>query len=118
VTTADGVLATAVTSLLATSPGIGTVAGSEGSLRTLDHLVFPASFELTANGGTAVWSDPSVPTGRQGLAYQAVALASFVDQGLRDSPLHGLADSRSILATIEAARASLTVVDGGAPAAQ
>jgi predicted dehydrogenase len=116
--TADGVLATAVTSLLATSPGIGTVAGSEGSLRTLDHLVFPASFELTTNGGTAVWSDPSVPTGRQGLAYQAAALASFVDQGLRDSPLHGLADSRSILATIEAARASLTVVDGGAPAAQ
>jgi predicted dehydrogenase len=116
--TADGVLATAVTSLLATSPGIGTVAGAEGSLRTLDHLVFPASFELTANGGTAVWSDPSVPTGRQGLAYQAAALASFVDQGLRDSPLHGLADSRSILATIEAARASLTVVDGGAPAAQ
>ena len=59
---------------------------------------------------SAVWSDPSVPTGRQGLAYQATALASYVDAGLRDSPLHSLADSRSLLATIEATRASLTVV--------
>ena len=109
--TADGVLATAATSLRATSPGIGAVLGSGGSLRTLRNLVFPTSFELTTASGTAIWDDPSVPTGRQGLAYQAAALASFVDAGLRDSPLHSLADSRSILSTIEAARASLTVVD-------
>lgn len=108
--TADGVLAAAATSLLATSPGLGTIAGSAGSIRTLENLVFPASFELATADGTAVWSDPTVPAGRQGLAYQAAALSSFVDQGLRDSPLHSLADSRSLLATIEATRASLTVV--------
>jgi hypothetical protein len=79
-------------------------------MRTLQNLVFPATFELTTGAGSAVWSDPSVPTGRQGLAYQATALASYVDAGLRDSPLHSLADSRSLLATIEATRASLTVV--------
>jgi len=108
--TADGVLATAMTSLLTTSPGLGTIAGSTGSLRTLQHLVFPSTFELVTASGSAVWSDPSVPTGRRGLAYQATALASYVDAGLLDSPLHSLADSRSLLATIEATRASLTRV--------
>ncbi|WP_082460025.1 Gfo/Idh/MocA family protein [Frigoribacterium sp. Leaf8] len=108
--TADGVLATAATSLLTTSPGLGTISGTTGSIRTLQNLVFPATFELTTGRGSAVWNDPTVPTGRQGLAYQATALASYVDAGLRDSPLHSLADSRSLLATIEATRASLTVV--------
>jgi len=105
-----GVLATAATSLLATSPGQGTISGSAGSVRTLGNLVFPASFELTTDVGTAVWSDPAVPTGRRGLAYEAAAVAGLVAEGVTDSPLHSLADARSVLATIEAARAQLTVV--------
>ena len=44
--TAEGRVGTAVTSLLTTSPGSGTISGSTGTVRMLEHLVFPASFEL------------------------------------------------------------------------
>ncbi len=108
--TAEGRVGTAVTSLLTTSPGLGTISGSTGTVRMLEHLVFPASFEVSTAAGTATWHDPSVLRGRDGLAYEATALAAFVAEGRTDSPLHSLDDARSVTAVLEATRASLTVV--------
>ncbi|GAA4686345.1 Gfo/Idh/MocA family protein [Frondihabitans cladoniiphilus] len=115
----SGALATASTSIRATAPGLATVSGTGGSVRFLDHFVFPASFSLTTTAGgagseTLDWSDTSGIAGRGGLAYEAAAVAAHVASGLTEAPEHTLDDSVSLAATSDAVRRSLTVVDDSA----
>lgn len=114
-TSASGALATASTSIRATAPGLATINGTEGSVRFLDHFVFPARFSLTtAKGGagseTLEWADHSGIVGRGGLAYEAAAVAAHIVDGLTEAPEHTLEDTVSLARTSDAVRASLTVV--------
>ncbi|WP_144765344.1 Gfo/Idh/MocA family protein [Curtobacterium sp. 9128] len=112
-TTAGGAQAVVTTSMAAWTPGLAVVAGSAASIRYTDHFVFPASFELHHAGGEDPWTDPTGLTGRQGLAWQATALARYVAEGRTDSPLHGLEDAIGVATALDAARAAVGV--GGAP---
>ena len=51
------------------------------------------------------------------LSYQAVALASYVGQGLLESPLHPLEETVSIIATLEEARRQVLSGDPRGPEA-
>jgi predicted dehydrogenase len=109
-TGASGALATASTSIRTTAPALATINGTSGSVRFLDHFVFPARFALTAAGETTVWAgDPGV-TGRGGLAYEAAAVAAHVAAGRTEAPEHTLADTLSLARTSDTVRAALTVV--------
>jgi hypothetical protein len=45
---------------------------------------------------------------RDGLAWQAAALADVIAQGMTDSPIHALADAIGVMRVIDAVRAQLT----------
>ena len=108
VSTADGgAQAVVTTSMTAWTPGLAVVAGSRATVRWTDHFVFPASFALHHAADAEHWEDPSGLRGRQGLVWQAAALARYVHEGRTESPLHSLDDSVGVAAALDAARAAL-----------
>ena len=78
-----------------------------GSARFLDPFVFPARFVVDAGGDRHEWEDTSGLTQRAGLAWQACAIAHYIDEGRTDSAAHSLDDAIGVLHTIDAVRAHL-----------
>lgn len=108
VSTADGgAQAVVATSMTAWTPGLAAIAGSRATVRYTDHFVFPASFAVHHRGGEDRWSEPTGLRGRQGLVWQAAALARYVADGRTESPVHSLDDSIGIARALDAARADL-----------
>lgn len=107
----DAAIATATTTMLATTDGQASITGTSGSIRFLDHFVFPSRFSLTVEGSTTVWDDGRPLRGRAGLAYEASAVASYVKDGKTESPLHSLDDSLALATTMDTIRAALTEQD-------
>jgi predicted dehydrogenase len=106
-TTADGAQAVATTSISAWTPGLATIAGSTATVRYTDHFVFPASFAVHHGAEADHWQEPTGLQGRQGLVWQAAALAQYVAEGRTESPVHGLDVSIGLAASLDAARAAL-----------
>jgi len=107
----SGAIATATTTLRATTDGLASITGSSGSVRFLDHFVFPSRFSLTVDGASTVWNDGRPLPGRAGLAYEAAAVASYVIDGRTESPLHSLDDSLALARTMDTIRTTLTEQD-------
>jgi predicted dehydrogenase len=99
--------ASITTSILIDTPGIATIEGTAASLRFDGNFVFPAAFRVVTDGDSRSWSDAAAPTGRDGLAWEATALAQFVSEGRTESPLHSLDDSISLMRTIDEVRAQV-----------
>ena len=101
---ASGALAAVTTSIVADTPVLAAVYGTEGSIQFDGMFVMPASFRVVTADGTATFVDESGLTGREGLAWQAVALAQYVADGLTESPVHSLDDSIALMRTIDEVR--------------
>ncbi|WP_267424435.1 MULTISPECIES: Gfo/Idh/MocA family protein [unclassified Curtobacterium] len=106
-TATGGAQCVATTSMTAWTPGLATIAGSTATIRYTEHFVFPASFALHHGADVEHWQEPTGLQGRQGLVWQAAALARYVADGRTDSPVHGLDVSIGIAASLDAARAAL-----------
>jgi predicted dehydrogenase len=104
---ADGRFASVTTSMAVTNSGLAAVHGTRGTARFLEPFVFPARFVVESDGNSREWRDTSGLEMRDGLAWQTTALATFVAQGMTDSPLHSLDDAISVLRTIDSVRAQL-----------
>jgi hypothetical protein len=91
-----------------TNSGLATIHGTDASARFLDPFVFPARLAVDVDGETHQWRDNSGLTMRDGLAWQAAALADVIAQGMTDSPIHALADAIGVMRVIDAVRAQLT----------
>ena len=117
-TTADGAQALLSTGLRAGTPSLATISGSAGRLETDSPFWSPSGLRFFEADGTpaAHWIDPYDRPGRQGMVYEAAALARYVAEGLTDSPLHPLAEAISTLETIDEARRQIGVVGGDSPA--
>ena len=100
----SGALAAVTTSIVADTPVAAAVYGTEGSIRFDSGFVFPGSFTVTTAEGEQVYRDESGLEGRGGLAWQAVALAQYVADGLTESPVHSLDDSIALMRTIDEVR--------------
>jgi predicted dehydrogenase len=94
------------TTMLVNAPGLATIHGTNASLETTRNFVFPAGFTVTAGDERLEWTNEG-PEGRDGLAWQAAALARYVHDGRTDSPIHSLNDAIEIMETIDAVRAQL-----------
>jgi predicted dehydrogenase len=99
----SGALAAVTTSIVANTPVLASVFGTEGSIQFDTPFVFPGSFRLLRNGDEAQFVDDG-PAGRSGLAWQAAALASYVAEGRTESPVHSLDDSIALMRTIDEVR--------------
>ena len=104
---ASGALAAVTTSIVANTPVLAAVYGTEGSIQFDSAFVFPASFRLVTSDGEEHFTDPSGLEGRDGLAWQATALAQYVADGLTESPIHSLDDSLALMRTIDEVRRQL-----------
>ncbi|WIB58865.1 Gfo/Idh/MocA family oxidoreductase [Curtobacterium sp. MCLR17_007] len=104
-----GAQAVVTTSITAWTPGLAMIAGSAATLRYTDHFVFPASFAVHRGADADRWSEPTGLRGRQGLVWQAAALARYVADGRTDSPVHSLNDAIGVAEALDAARAALDV---------
>jgi len=72
-------------------PTRASVSGTEGVLLVDSPFFTPSGLglrEAVFNGGGPNWRDETPVKGHEGLCYQANYLASYVSQGLLESPLH------------------------------
>jgi predicted dehydrogenase len=107
---ASGALAAVTTSIVADTPVLAAVYGTEGSIQFDSPFVFPASFTVKTANGVETFRDDSGLEGRGGLAWQAVALAQYVTDGLTESPVHSLDDSIALMRTIDEVRRQVGAV--------
>ncbi|MFZ7088573.1 Gfo/Idh/MocA family protein [Curtobacterium sp. RRHDQ10] len=104
IATTTGAHATVATSILTGTDGLATIGGTAASIRFTDHFVFPASFELRIGDDRHRWQEPTGLTGREGLVWQAVAVAADVAAGRTESALRPLDDSIALMRTLDDVR--------------
>ncbi len=101
-TYANGARAYILVSGRAGIAGIAQIAGTKAKLDVGPEFFIPSKLELRDvdfNAPATTWKDESNVIAHEGLSYQATALASFLDQGMLESPYESHADS---LANLEA----------------
>lgn len=106
-TSTGGVQAAVTTSILVDTPGLAAVYGTDARIEFDTGFVFPARFRFVADGAELAWRDESGLEGRDGLAWEAVALAQYVADGRVQSPVHSLDQSVSLMRTIDEVRRQL-----------
>lgn len=73
------------------APHHATISGTAGIVEFETPFVVPSGIRFMPTGfnqSAETWEDNFEPRGHQGLNYQATAFASFVGQGLLESPRH------------------------------
>lgn len=103
----SGAQSAITTTILVSTPGSASIYGTDASIRFDADFVFPSPFVLSGSAGDETWHDESGLSGRDGLAWEATALAQFVTDGRTESPIHSLDDSISLMRTIDDVRAQL-----------
>ena len=107
---AGGAQAVVTTGLNAMGGVRATIAGSAATLE-MDYPFFtPSGFTLRPAKLFAeplVWRDTTGIVAHEGLGYQATAMASYIEQGLTDSPVRPLDQVVSDIRVIELARHQL-----------
>ena len=104
----SGAQAAITTSIAAFTPTTASISGVKGMLTVGEPFFTPTSlmlFEADFNpAAVATWKDESGIVAHEGLSYQATALASYVEQGITDSPARPLAEAVSDISLIQQAR--------------
>lgn len=96
------------TSLRTAVPPTAQIFGTEARIDIAPSYLMPGGFALSnAAGEQRVWNDESGLRGREGLVWQATAVAADIADGRLDSALHPLSSAIAQLETIDAARAQL-----------
>ena len=112
---AHGALASVTSTMAGTSTGLASIVGTAGSVRFTEPFVFPAAFTVQAGASAHEWRDPDGLALRDGLAWQATAVAAMIAEGRLDSPVHPIADAVGVLSTIDAVRQQVLAADLGNP---
>lgn len=95
------------TSLIASTSWTATISGTAARIEYTGPFMAPSSFRLVAGDQSIDWSEPDGFVWRDGLCYQATAVAQHVADGLTESPLHSLDDTLAIMRVVDAARMQL-----------
>ncbi|MGW9627385.1 Gfo/Idh/MocA family protein [Microbacterium sp. NPDC055521] len=103
----SGAQALLSTSIRVTSPGSASISGSGGTVQIDPSFVFPGGFSALQGDARGRFVDRSGLRHRDGMAWQAAAVAQHIDDGLIESPLHPLQTSIEIMTTIDEARRQL-----------
>lgn len=107
-TYADDASALAMSSMRSFTDTSAWIDGSKLALRVESPFFVPTSLKLVERelGGAVLdeWTDTTGIARHEGLSYQATAFASFLDQGLTESPWRNLDDSARDAGIIEEAR--------------
>lgn len=113
-----GAQAVLSTTLMAFSPARASVCGSAGRIEVNPWFAVPAGFELVAPGKGDVRIPFANDTGlafRDGLAWEAAAVAQHVADGLTDSPLHPFDLAIEVMETMDEIRRQVGTLERQAP---
>ncbi len=104
----SGAQALVSTSLVVATPAEARIHGTRGRIEVDPLFLMPGGFTLVGvDGSRRSWRDTSGLEGRDGLAWQAAAVASDIAVGRTESPWHPLERSIAVLETIDEARRQL-----------
>ena len=110
-TAASGASALLATSMVSASPARAAIVGSAARVEVASPFYAPSGLVMTWTSGQAEestsWRDDPLEERYDALGYQATALASYVGEGRTESPVHTLAETISVLETLDAARAQV-----------
>lgn len=95
------------TSMVVETPRAAIIAGTAGRIEYPGPFFAPSDFVLVRDGERTPYIDGTGFSWGEGLCYQAAAFASYVAEGLLDSPLHGMDDTIAVLEVLDSARAQL-----------
>ena len=96
------------TSMIVDTPRAATISGTLARVDYPGPFMGPSSFRvLKDHDVVAEFADPNGLVWREGLCYQATAMAQNVADGLLESPLHSMDDTIAVLETIDEARAQV-----------
>ena len=104
---ASGAQALLSTTLLAFSPARASLTGTEARIEVNPWMAVPAGFELVKPGKGDIrlqYVNDTPLQFRDGLAWEAAAVAQHVADGLMDSPLHPLAFAIETMETMDTIR--------------
>jgi predicted dehydrogenase len=110
----SGAQSVLTTSLLHFSPERASINGTAARIEINSWFVVPAGFELIAPGKGDQRLSFVNDTGlefRDGIAWEAAAVAQHIADGLTDSPLHPLDFSIEVMETMDAIRRSVGTLD-------
>jgi predicted dehydrogenase len=102
--TKDGAQAVLNTTMLADTPVEATISGSLARAEVRSPFLMPDGFDFVNARGRFPWTDDSGLRLREGLCWQAVAVAQHVADGLIESPVHSLDDSIAIMGILDSLR--------------
>jgi predicted dehydrogenase len=112
---ASGAQSVLSSSLLFFSPGRASVSGSDARIEVNPWFVVPAGFELLppqrSEPGLTFSNDSEIQF-RDGIAWEVAAIASYVSDGLLESPLHPLQLSIDVMETMDSVRRSVGTLIG------
>jgi len=103
---ASGAQALLSTNLLVQTPGVAVASGSDARIEFDPLFLMPGGFQVVSahSDERFVWRDASGLHGRDGLAWEAAAVAQHIADGLTESPLHPLDRSISMMEIIDEGR--------------
>lgn len=105
--TASNRVGTVSMTMAGRNTGLASVVGTRGTARFLDPFVFPARFVVETPQGERVWKHDSALLLRDGLAWQAAAVAHHIGEGRTDSPIHPIDDAIAVLHLLDAVRSQV-----------
>ena len=105
----DGVQAVASASMLVGTPTVASINGTAARIEVDKKFLAPGGFRLVSadDGRELRFTDPTSLRGRDGLCYQATAVAAHIADGRAEAPEHPLETSIAVLRVIDEARRQL-----------
>jgi predicted dehydrogenase len=104
----SGAQAAITTSMLVATPLAATISGTLARVEFPGPFMGPGPFRvIDTHGERLEWVEPAGFQWREGLCYQAAAMAQHVADGLTESPWHTLDDTLEIMAVLDSARRQL-----------
>ncbi|GAA3730994.1 Gfo/Idh/MocA family oxidoreductase [Leifsonia bigeumensis] len=104
---ADGAQAILSATMLAGTPVEATISGTLARAEVRSPFLMPDGFDFVTAQERSTWTDDSGLRLREGLCWQAVAVAQHVADGLTESPVHSLDDSIAIMGILDSLRDAL-----------
>ena len=107
VTTHGAAIGIATSTMMASTPNVAAVTGERARIEIDRPFWEPGGFRLVQGTDERLFTDPSTLRYRDGLAYQATAVAAHIAEGRTEAPEHPLERSLELLRIIDDARAQL-----------
>jgi predicted dehydrogenase len=108
-------LGVAAATMMAATPNLAAVTGEFARIEIDRPFWEPGGFRLSEfdDGPTLRYEDPSTLRGRQGLAYQATAVAQHIADGRLEAPEHPASRTLELARIIDEARRQVGAVEVG-----